>query len=520
MDLSRITVKPRIRNSHESVDLGLIMAKSWWKPLYLSWFIPAFIFYCILSIIFYEDNWLALLLTWWLKPLWDRAPLYIASRKLFNDDVSVKEIIKALPKIYSTDIFAWLLWRRFSFTRSFDMPVTVLEAQKHSQRRKRLDTLHQGSSNAASWLTVVCVHLEAIVSLGVLGLLMLLIPEEVDINLMNMMIDETFIVDFLTNFLTFLSMTLIAPFYTMAGFSLYINRRIKLEAWDIEIRFRNLADTHARKLNFAAVCFIFISFFSMSTFSNDAYADDVYVNDVNARTSVPLTPKSSKVMIDDILKGEDFHKKKKISGWRLKDMEKEKSDDEVPQWLIFIIELLESLFGDTDDTEESKDYTFANLLEMLLWLILAFSLVYLVYRILKYLEVLSPTGKNKNTEADSVAAPDVLFGLDVRKDSIPVNVIEQTMSLWNKGQHREAIGLLYRSTLSLLIHRFLFEFYHGYTEQECSDIVQQSDNKALKEFVVHITSIWQQIAYAHSIPAEQQIKSLCSQWSEVSNNEK
>jgi hypothetical protein len=126
MDLSRITVKPRIRNSHESVDLGLIMAKSWWKPLYLSWFIPAFIFYCTLSIIFYDSNWLALLLTWWLKPLWDRAPLYIASRKLFNDDVSVKEIIKALPKIYSTDIFAWLLWRRFIFNRSFDIPVNVI----------------------------------------------------------------------------------------------------------------------------------------------------------------------------------------------------------------------------------------------------------------------------------------------------------------------------------------------------------------------------------------------------------
>jgi len=518
MDLSRITVKPRVRNSHESIDLGLIMAKSWWKPLYLSWFIPAFIFYCTLSIIFYDSNWLALLLTWWLKPLWDRVPLYIASRKLFNDDVSVKEIIKALPKIYSTDIFAWLLWRRFSFTRSFDMPVTVLELQRHSQRRKRMDILHQGSSNAASWLTVVCVHLEAIVSIGVIGLLVLLIPEEVDINLMSMMIDETFIADLLTNSLTFLSMSLIAPFYTMAGFSLYINRRIKLEAWDIEIRFRHLANTHASKLNFAAVCLIFIGFFSMSTFSNDVYADDIYVNDVNVRTSAPLTPESSTVMIDEILKGEDFHKKKKISGWRLKDMEEEKSDDEVPQWLIFIIELLENLFGDTDDTEKSKDYTFANLLEMLLWLTLAFSLVYLVYRILKYLEVISPKGKN--TEPDTITAPDVLFGLDVRKDSIPVNVIEQTMFLWSKGQHREAIGLLYRSTLSLLIHQFLFEFYHGYTEQECSNIVQQSDNETLKKFVSQITSTWQQIAYAHSIPLEQQIKSLCSQWSEVSNNEK
>lgn len=508
MDLSRITIKPRVRNPYESIDLGLIMAKSWWKSLYLSWFIPSFIVYVTLSIIFYEDNWLALLLTWWLKPLWDRVPLYIASRKLFNDDIEVKEIIKALPKIYSNDIFAWLLWRRFSFTRSFDMPVTVLESQKHAQRKKRLDILHQDTSNAASWLTIVCVHLEMIISIGVIGFFILLVPDEVDMNLMSLIIDEDFIANLITNIVTFFSMTLIAPFYVMAGFALYINRRIKLEAWDIEIRFRHLAEKHSNKTNFATLCFIFISCLSVLTLPNDVYA----------KSSESLTPEKSSVIINEILKGDDFHKEKKVTGWRLKNSKETKPDEEVPQWLILIIELLEFLFGDEESEEDKKGFTVANLLEMFLWLIIIVSVSYLIYRVLKYLDVISP--KNSKTKLTSPAAPDVLFGLDVRKDSIPEDVKKQTMLLWNKGQHREAIGLLYRSTLSLLIHRFLFEFYHGYTEQECSNVVQKSDNKPLRDFVSQITSTWQQIAYAHSIPLEQQIISLCNQWSEVSNNEK
>lgn len=509
MDLSRITIKPRIRNAHESIDLGLIMARKWWKPLFLSWLIPSFIVYFALSVIFIENHWAAILITWWLKPLWDRAPLYIASQKIFNEDVQFKEILKKLPKLYSNDIFAWLLWRRFSFTRSFDMPVTVLESQKHSARRKRLDTLHQNSSNAASWLTIVCIHLEMIVTIGVLGFFMFLIPDEIDIGFMSLMLDEEVIVTVVTNTLTFLSMALIAPFYTMAGFALYINRRIKLEAWDIEIRFRHMAKIHSDKRAYTTLALIFISCFFLLTTPDNSYAtsDEVF------------TPEKSSLMIKEILKGDDFHKKKIITGWRLKDVNEDKdSDEEVPQWIIALIKLLEYLFDSEDSKDGENDFNAAKILEALLWIIVIAVVVYSIYRVLKYLDVITP-GKRK-TKLSNPPAPDILFGLDVRKKSIPKDVTKQTMILWQQGLHREGIGLLYRSTLSLLIHKFLFEFYQGYTEQECSDIVQQSDDLNLRKFVEQITSIWQSIAYAHSIPPDLEIESLCEQWSEVSKHEK
>jgi hypothetical protein len=507
MDLSRITIKPRIRNAHEAIDLGLIMARSWWKILFLSWFIPAFITYFILSIIFYDNTWLALLITWWLKPLWDRAPLYIASRKLFNEEIQLKDVLKKIPQLYSRDIFAWLLWRRFSLTRSFDMPVTVLEDQKHKARKKRLLTLHQGSSSAASWLTIICIHIEMIVWTGTLGFFMLLIPDEIDLNLLNLIIDEDIVANFVSNTVSFIAMAVVAPFYTLSGFALYINRRIKLEAWDIEIKFRHLAERHTNKIRAASLYFIFISCFSLVVMPDTSYANSYET----------LTPEQSTTSITEILKDKDFHKEKDINSWRLKDLEeKDDTTEGIPEWLISFVKFLELMFGNEDDNK--KDFTISNLLEIVLWITLVFIVCYLIYRTLKYLDIIS-FSKTK-TSSPATKTPDVLFGLNVRKDSIPADVTKQTLDLWEKGKHREAIGLLYRSTLSLLIHQFLFEFYHGYTEQECSNLVQKSENKLLREFVSQITSIWQQIAYAHRLPADQQIQSLCNQWVEVSKHEK
>ncbi|HEY9051292.1 MAG TPA: hypothetical protein VIQ03_07095 [Gammaproteobacteria bacterium] len=510
MDLSRIQIKPRIRNTWESIDLGFTMAKSWWRILFLSWFIPALIVYVALSLVFYEDNWLAIIITWWLKPLFDRAPLFVASRKLFNEDVSIRETLRKLPRLYATDFFSWLLWRRLSLTRSFDMPLTILESLKHQQRTKRMHIMHQKTSSAATWLTIVCVHLELVIWMGTLGFFMLLVPEEVDINLMDMIIDESMIAQLVSNSVQFMAMALIAPFYTMAGFALYINRRITLEAWDLEIRFRHLAETYARKSAATVSALVLAVCLAVFSAPQDAYADNYQ----------SLTPEQSSTMINEVLEGSDFHNVVTSKGWRLKDFDIDEADNKgVPGWLISFIKFLESLFGDGSvKTEQSSGYSFANILEVLLWAGIITIVLYLGYRILKFYEIIVPTRSKKSAKPPT--PPDILFGLDVRKDSIPKDVTGQTLLLWNNGRHREAIGLLYRSTLSLLIHRFAFQFYDGHTEQECANIVKQGGNAKLSKYVAQLTRSWQQIAYAHEIPLEQQIQLLCNQWNEVSANEK
>ena len=73
-------------------------------------------------------------------------------------------------------------------------------------------------------------------------MLYLFIPDEVDIGFMDFMGSDSQLSELIFNVMSYVAMVLVAPFYTMAGFALYISRRITLEGWDIEIRFRHLAE--------------------------------------------------------------------------------------------------------------------------------------------------------------------------------------------------------------------------------------------------------------------------------------
>jgi hypothetical protein len=305
-------------------------------------------------------------------------------------------------------------------------------------------------------------------------------------------------------------MALIAPFYTMAGFSLYINRRIQLEAWDLEVRFRHLAETHQRRNSIAAVALLVIVCASLVGVTHDSYAAG----------NVDLSTEQSKQQIDEILQQPEFHKMVTSQGWRLKDFEApENQDESIPEWLIKLIKFLEQLFGNSDMEKNTSSTTLsiAGILEFLMWTAIIGIAGYLIWQVLKYLEVITP--KQSTRAEQNEPTPEMLFGLDVREDSIPDDLQARALRLWQEGRQRDAAGLLYRSTLSLLIHRFSFRFYDGYTEQECADIVNASDDRSLSEYVNRMTAFWQQVAYAHRNPADAIIQSLCKQWEEVFHNE-
>ena len=143
MNLSKLEIEPVLRNNWEAMDLGAMMAMRWYKPLFLAWVIPALICLIICSAIFYETPWIGITITWWLKPLFDRLPLYMLSRYLFGEAAYRNLSKKALWKLYTFDLFTALTWRRFEFGRSFNLAITVLENQKGASRGARKDILAQ-----------------------------------------------------------------------------------------------------------------------------------------------------------------------------------------------------------------------------------------------------------------------------------------------------------------------------------------------------------------------------------------
>lgn len=508
MDLSRIAIEPRLRDSWEAVDMGVAMTRAWWLPLQISWIVPsAILFFCLLPI-FAEDSWIAFLIVWWLNPFWDRFPLLLASRALFDEPLNVRAAWREWWPLFKKDWFAWLTWRRFSPTRSLDMPITVLEQLTGDNRSRRLNVLHRNSAGVAFALTLLCMMFELLILAAIWVFLLLFIPEE--------FWDEQALTGF-NNFFWFsqwsviawfFAMALVSPFYAVCGFALYINRRIELEGWDIEIRFRHLAarfqQSHAHKIpqskvnKIAAFLLPALLLFGLAGAPQSSVAQ-------SEGSNVAPTPaaQEAKEAIVDVLSGEDFLRKEIDSGWRFKP--KERADgEESSGWF------LDALANLLDWLSPFLEFVTAifSVVPYVIWIIVGLIIALVIYQ---FRDALASIGRGRDKE-DENAVPDVLFGLDLRKESLPDDVPSEVTTLWQAGKHREAIGLLYRATLSSLIHKFSFEFYDGYTEQECAQLVEAKKRGNLSDYVLRLTSTWQQLAYAHRLPADSKISDLCSEW--------
>ena len=125
MNLNEITANIRLRTPWESIDLGFSIVQKWWISIYLPFAILTFGIASVLYFIFPKDNlWIASLIFWWLKPLYDRLVLHILSHKLFNDELSSWEVFSALPSlIWNTGFFQSLTFRRLSLSRGFQNSV-------------------------------------------------------------------------------------------------------------------------------------------------------------------------------------------------------------------------------------------------------------------------------------------------------------------------------------------------------------------------------------------------------------
>jgi len=189
-----------------------------------------------------------ILALWWLKPALDRVPLHVLSEALFGHVPSVGETLRALPNLLRrSNVLASLSLLRFSPLRSLALPVLQLEGLRGQRRRERTRLLAGREFNAAAGLLVTCAAFEIFcVFFGVLGLLLLLAPQGTGITAVELFervfgSEEAHWLHHSLGALYALCVLVVEPFYVAAGFSLYINRRMYLEGWDIDLVFRKLS---------------------------------------------------------------------------------------------------------------------------------------------------------------------------------------------------------------------------------------------------------------------------------------
>lgn len=240
MQLEHISLVLRPRGAYEATDLGvrLLQRNAW--PVYRAWLlfaVPLMLAAMTLQSVYV---FLPVLAIWWFKPLYDRIVLFVLSRAVFGTRVGMTDVSAGWRVWLGNGLLGALTWRRLDFARAFNLPVFLLEGLRGKQRRQRVKVLQKGTRAQAVLTTVAYLHLEQAIYFSILVLLVMMLPRYANLPIWSWIIGQEVPAAWTvaTNIFYIAAMTAVEPFYVAAGFALYLNRRVELEAWDIELSLR------------------------------------------------------------------------------------------------------------------------------------------------------------------------------------------------------------------------------------------------------------------------------------------
>ena len=165
--------------------------------------------------------------------------------------------------------------------------------------------------------------------------------------------------------------------------------------------------------------------------------------------------------------------------------------DHPPSWISSLLDIIELL---------------SRALRVLVWIAFTIFLSLLIYLAYRYRHMWMGSAK------DRVKPPNFLFGLDVRPDSLPEDVVSAALQELAKGNTPGTLSLLYRAALVSLIHRSQLEFRAGHTEDDCLRLVLAAVDANCSGYFAELLDAWKLTAYAHEYPPEPVLEALCHRW--------
>jgi hypothetical protein len=534
MQLNETTLVIRPRNPWEAIDLGVLLAARHWRLLLSSWAIATVPLYALLTLLLWDHPSMVIGLIWWLKPAFERLPLHILAQSLFGSAPSLTQALRQWLRLLRPQLLASLTWRRLSLSRSFTLPVLQLEGLGGQQRLRRLAVLRRQNGGAARWLTLVGIHLELVLGLGAVGLLYMLTP-----HAMSSFADSPLLLDahsveapwltHLRNAFYVLILLIWEPIYVACGFTLYLNRRTVLEAWDIELQFRRLRQRlRGSASNIAALLATLAVLSALTVPTHDAWADPAPLGTVPpsmlpgpAPAATPpqtplaplapantvagpqsprllhqaLTSQAARQAAQAIVLAPPFRNTQTVNRWRWKHADPSEASapatmrqaPHLPAW----------------------PQVLAKVVEVLLWGLLLALAILLLWRRREWLTTLV-SRLQPNRRPTPPASP-LQHQARVPDHVLPPDIASTAERLW-ASQPREALSLLYRGLLSRLQTDHQLSLRGADTEGQVLAQIARLRQPALEDFSRRLTQHWQALAYGHRpVPLDQQ-RQLLADW--------
>ncbi len=491
MQPDKLAVVLRPRSGFEAIDLGLRLAQSCARPLFVANLVLVMSVSIVMYLIFgvwLEQPDIGFIIVWWLKPLYDRLSLHVLSRAVFDATPTAREALRALPGlIRGSGLFLALTIQRFDSLRALRLPVAQLEGLRGKPARARRKLLGRRVSGSGLGLLFCFLLFELLLLWSIPALISLLAPNQIDFVPPPLAVFYALTPQSSWSSLVWylgdgLVVALLEPFYLAGGFGLYLKRRTDLEAWDVELQLRRIGAATAVMLCAAVLI-------GVATLApQPAHAADGAARREHAAHEAP-------VAIREILARPEFGYDKKVERLRWKDDESaEEKDHSKPQpWLKKLSELLAGL-----------GRWLATAWRVIAWTALVLFTGVLIGFLIRQVQRIQAARRPP-------PPPVEVAGLDIRPESLPHHVTAAAEALLGEGRTREALALLYRGALSRLAHSARIPFERGDTEGDCLLRVTRA-NLPARAFFANLTLHWQSVAYARRMMSNEEGIALCRGW--------
>jgi hypothetical protein len=110
--------------------------------------------------------------------------------------------------------------------------------------------------------------------------------------------------------------------------------------------------------------------------------------------------------------------------------------------------------------------------------------------------------------AGEFLAPTHVQDLDIRPESLPPNIGAVARALWDRGEHRAALALLYRGLLSRLAHVYQLPVRDSSTEGDCLALSARIGGPA-RDYAARLIVLWQAAIYGHFDADTAVVHALC-----------
>ena len=485
MRVDNIALRLRPRTAWEAADLGVRLCQHASRDVYVCFAAVSVPVVMVALALVEVADWLPPVIIWWLKPWLDRTILFVLARAAFGRRTTLADVWRERRQVWFEQWWHTLTFRRLSPWRAFTQPVYQLEGSSLRRSRERLKVIKRQTLGPAAVVTQVFWAAESALSLALVSCVFWFAPQGSTLSVSEWLSGEASLPFVLATSLTYvLAVGFVEPFYVAAGFSMYLNRRAQLEAWDIEQEFRRAFTAPssdrppvARPQRIASIAVVSL----VVGWSLTASAQQP------AERERP-TPREIAQAVETVKKDPNLAAQRTVRmlGWK-------QSGTPRPPASVAWLAWLEGLVGWIQEGGRR-----------LLWMAVLVGTAFLAIFLVRLMRA-------RQTEPlDSLEAPSHVQHLDIRPESLPADVGGAARALWDRGEERAALALLYRGLLSRLAHVHRAPVRASSTEGDCLRMATTHAAPAGSAYAFALVSVWREAVYGGLTAESAAVHRLCA----------